>query len=144
MPTLLWLSRDVRPPDLPPVVSAAGSGDELKSSIPQAITSAAECPGRYGQISRSRYARMTAMASTEVERYKGVDVEDVPSKDWGWSGDAPRLWHWVGIFIAGFLLAMMRGNHVGWVENWYLIAFAGLVLVWVVRDWYLRRRGLTR
>lgn len=84
------------------------------------------------------------MASTEVERHTGVDIEDVPSKDWGWSGDAPRLWHWVGVFIAGFLLAMMRGNHVGWVENWYLIAFAALVLVWVVRDWYLRRRGLTR
>src|ERR1700757_3622701 len=65
-----------------------------------------------------------AMASTEVERHTGVDVEDVPSAEWGWSGEAPRLWRWVGIFIAGFLLAMMRGNHVGWVENWYLILFA--------------------
>jgi Protein of unknown function (DUF2631) len=84
------------------------------------------------------------MASTEVERRTGVDVEDVPSTEWGWSGDAPRLWHWVGIFIAGFLLLMMRGNHVGWVENWYLIAFAVLTLVAVGRDWYMRRRGLTR
>jgi hypothetical protein len=84
------------------------------------------------------------MASTEVERRTGVDVEDVPSAEWGWSGDAPRLWHWVGIFVAGFLLAMMRGNHVGWVENWYLIVFAVAVLVIVGRDWYLRRRGLTR
>jgi Protein of unknown function (DUF2631) len=84
------------------------------------------------------------VASTEVERHTGVDVEDVPSKDWGWSGDAPRLWQWVGIFIAGFLLAMMRGNHVGKVEDWFLIAFAVVVLVYVGRDWYLRRRGLTR
>jgi hypothetical protein len=87
---------------------------------------------------------MSAMASTEVERHTGVDVEDVPSAEWGWSGDAPRLWGWVGIFIAGFLLAMMRGNHVGWVENWFLIGFAALILVFVGRDWYLRRRGLTR
>ena len=84
------------------------------------------------------------MAGTEVERHRGVDVEDVPSAAWGWSGDAPRLWRWVGIFVALFLLAMMRGNHVGWVENWYLIGFAVLVLVLVGRNWYLRRRGLAR
>jgi uncharacterized protein DUF2631 len=87
---------------------------------------------------------MSAMASTEVERHNGVDVEDVPSAEWGWSGDAPRLWHGVGIFIALFLLAMMRGNHVGWVENWFLIAFAAAILVVVGRDIYLRRRGITR
>lgn len=84
------------------------------------------------------------MASTEVVRQTGVDVEDVPSKDWGWSGDAPRLWRGVGIFLALFLLAMLRGNHVGHVEDWFLIAFATLVLVFVGRNWYLRRRGLAR
>ncbi len=87
---------------------------------------------------------MSAMASTEVERRSKVDVADVPSAEWGWSGDAPRLWRWVGIFIALFLLAMIRGNHVGWVENWYVIAFAVLILGVVARDWYLRRKGLTR
>jgi hypothetical protein len=87
---------------------------------------------------------MSAMATTEVERRSEVDVADVPSAEWGWSGDAPRLWRWVGIFIAVFLLAMMRGNHVGWVENWYLIAFALLILGFVARDWYLRRKGLAR
>jgi hypothetical protein len=86
----------------------------------------------------------STVASTEVERHTGVDVEDVPSKDWGWSGDAPRLWHAVGIFLAVFLLAMLRGNHVGHVEDLFLIAFATVVLVVVGRDLYLRRRGLTR
>jgi hypothetical protein len=86
----------------------------------------------------------STVASTEVERHTGVDVEDVPSKDWGWSGDAPRLWHAVGIFLAVFLLAMLRGNHVGHVEDWFLIAFATVVLVFVGRDLYLRRRGLSR
>jgi len=87
---------------------------------------------------------MSAMVSTEVERHTGVDIEDVPSKDWGWSGDAPRLWHGVGIFMILFLLAMMRGNHVGKVEDWFLIAFAAAILFFVARDWYLRRRGHTR
>jgi len=84
------------------------------------------------------------MASTEVERHTGVDTAEVPSAEWGWSGDAPRLWRVVGILIAGFLLAMILGNHVGWVENWYLIALAALILGIVARDWYLRRKGLTR
>jgi hypothetical protein len=83
----------------------------------------------------------SAVASTEVERHTGVDVEDVPSAEWGWSGDAPRLWHVAGIFCAGFLLLMMRGNHVGHVENWFLTGFAVAILVVVARDWFLRRRG---
>lgn len=86
---------------------------------------------------------MSAMASTEVERHSKVDTAEVPSADWGWSGDAPRLWHVVGIILGLFLLGMMRGNHVGWVENWYLIAFAALVFFFVGRDWYLRRKGRT-
>ena len=44
--------------------------------------------------------------------------------------------------MALFLLAMLRGNHVGRVEDWFLIAFAAVTLFLVGRDWYLRRRGL--
>jgi hypothetical protein len=89
----------------------------------------------------ARYARMSAVAGTEVERHTGVDLADAPSAEWGWSGTAPRLWNWVLIFIGLFLLAMMRGNHVGWVENWFLIGFAAVIFVVVGREWYLRRRG---
>jgi hypothetical protein len=39
---------------------------------------------------------------------------------------------------------MLRGNHVGLVEDWFLIAFATGILIVVGRDWYLRRRGLIR
>jgi hypothetical protein len=91
---------------------------------------------------------MTAMASTEVERRTKVDTADVPSAPWGWSGDAPRLWHIVGIVIAVFLFLMsgfspLHSNHVGHVEDWYLMFFAAAVLFFVGRDWYLRRRGRT-
>jgi hypothetical protein len=83
----------------------------------------------------------SAVATTEVERHTGVDTEDVPSAEWGWSGDAPRLWHVAGILIAGFQLLMIRGNQVGHIEDWFLISFAVLILIVVGRDWFLRRRG---
>jgi hypothetical protein len=84
------------------------------------------------------------MANTEVERHTGVDVEDVPSAAWGWSQENHRLIHIGGLLSAAFLLLMMRGNHVGHVEDWFLIGFAALIVVAVTRDWWLRRRGWIR
>jgi hypothetical protein len=85
-----------------------------------------------------------AVASTEVERFDGVDVAEVPSAAWGWSKINVRTWHAVGAFVCLFLLAMLRGNHVGHVEDVFLIAFAVLVLFVLVRDIWGRRRGWLR
>jgi hypothetical protein len=84
------------------------------------------------------------VASTEVEHYNGVDVAEVPSAAWGWSRINRRTWYATGAVAVIFLLAMLRGNHVGHVEDAFLIAFAALILIVVVRDWWLRRRGWTR
>jgi hypothetical protein len=85
------------------------------------------------------------VATTEVERHTGgVDVEDVPSAEWGWSYLSPRVIHIGGIGAIIFLLCLMRGNHVGHVEDAFLIGFALLILAAVVRDWWLRRRGWIR
>jgi hypothetical protein len=84
------------------------------------------------------------VASTEVQRRTGVDVEDVPSAKWGWSQENYRVIHIGGLLAAGFLLLMMHGNHVGHVEDWFLIVFAALIVIAVVRDWWLRRRGWIR
>ena len=84
------------------------------------------------------------MVSTEVERHSGVDSADVPSAEWGWSRINHRTWRFVGVGIFGFLLLMLKGNHVGHIENWFLIGFATLVLVVVVRDAWGRRRGWIR
>jgi uncharacterized protein DUF2631 len=92
-------------------------------------------------------SRGVAVASTEVERttgVDGVDTADVPSAAWGWSKINHRNWHIVGLCIVGLLLAMLDGNHVGNIENLYLIGFAALVLFFVVRDWWGRRRGWLR
>ncbi|WP_102143495.1 DUF2631 domain-containing protein [Mycobacterium hubeiense] len=84
------------------------------------------------------------MANTEVERYTGVDVEDVPSAEWGWSKENPRIIHIGGLLAVAFLLMMLRGNHVGRVEDFFLIGFAALLLFAIGRDWWMRRRGWTR
>jgi hypothetical protein len=84
------------------------------------------------------------VASTEVERFTGVDDVEVPSAAWGWSRINHRTWHIAGLIGFGFLLAMLRGNHVGHIENWFLIGFAALILVALIRDLWGRRRGWIR
>ncbi len=84
------------------------------------------------------------MASTEVERHTGVDVEEVPSAEWGWSKENPRIKQVGGLLAAGFLLLMMHGNHVGHVEDWFLVGFAAFTLAVVARSWYVERNAVTR
>ncbi|TAM65827.1 MAG: DUF2631 domain-containing protein [Mycobacterium sp.] len=85
-----------------------------------------------------------AVASTEVEHFTGVDTVEVPSAAWGWSRINHRTWHIIGLGVFGMLLAMLRGNHVGHVEDWFLIVFAALALVVLIRDLWGRRRGWIR
>ena len=84
------------------------------------------------------------MPNTEVEPFTGVDEAEVPSAQWGWSRINHRTWYVTGFLIFGFLLAMLRGNHVGHVEDWYLIGFAVVALFVLVRDIWGRRRGWLR
>ncbi|MDT5337478.1 MAG: hypothetical protein QOD90_2983 [Mycobacterium sp.] len=84
------------------------------------------------------------MANTEVERHTGVDIEDVPSVNWGWSKQSHRAIQIGGILAGFFMLAMLRGNQVGHVEDIWLIGFALVIWGIVLRDWWLRRRGWTR
>ncbi|MGV0626587.1 DUF2631 domain-containing protein [Mycolicibacter minnesotensis] len=84
------------------------------------------------------------MASTEVERHAEVDPVEVPSAAWGWSAINYRTWHIVGFGIVGFLLLMLRGNHIGHVEDYFLLGFAALTLIVVVRDIIGRNRGWLR
>lgn len=81
------------------------------------------------------------MATTEVVRHTGVDTAEAPSAAWGWHGTAPRFWHITLLVLAGFLLLMLRGNHVGRVEDVFLISFAAITVAIVARDFFLRRRG---
>lgn len=91
-----------------------------------------------------KYAGGIAVSTTEVERHTGVDIAEVPSANWGWSRINHHTWHIVGFCVAGFLLLMLRGNHVGHVEDLFLIAFAAVVLFVTLRDMWGRRRGWIR
>lgn len=71
------------------------------------------------------------MASTEVEQIDTGWVReptDAPSARFGWSGTAPRTYA-IAAFVSGLIcLAMLVGNHVGHVEDIYLIVIAvGLI-----------------
>jgi Protein of unknown function (DUF2631) len=84
------------------------------------------------------------VASTEVEHFTGVDTVEVPSAAWGWSRINHRTWQGVGVVAFILLLAMLRGNHVGHVEDFFLVGFAAAVLFFLVRDLWGRRRGWIR
>ena len=79
------------------------------------------------------------MASTEVERRSGVDVEDVPSANWGWSTGSLKGFQIGGVIAGLFLLAMLHGNHSGKVEDLFLIGFALFVFAFVARSVYTNR-----
>ena len=84
------------------------------------------------------------MVSTEVERLEDVDTADVPSARWGWSKINYRTWHIAGLFMIGFLVLMLLGNHTGKVEDIFVLSFAGLGAIILIRDWWGRRRGWLR
>ena len=84
------------------------------------------------------------MVSTELDKTNGVDIEDVPSAAWGWSKENHKMIQIGGILSGLFILAMLIGNHVGRVEDIFLVAFAIVIFGVVFRDWWLRRRGWTR
>lgn len=84
------------------------------------------------------------MANTAVERYNDVDTAEVPSAAWGWSKLTPRTWYAVGIFIILFLLGMLHGNHIGHVEDYVLGGFAAFVAFLIIRDMWMRKRGLLK
>jgi len=69
-----------------------------------------------------------------VVRHGEQPVEHERPEDWGWHGEigkwGRRTW-WIAPL---FLLAMLRGNHQGNVENIWLIGTAVLMLVVFLYD----------
>ncbi|NLG54176.1 MAG: DUF2631 domain-containing protein [Rhodococcus sp.] len=70
----------------------------------------------------------------------GVDTADVPSAAWGWSGESFRTYRVAGWASFAFLLLMLIGNHEGHVETLWLIGFALLLLLFLVRDMLVNRK----
>ena len=83
--------------------------------------------------------QLDKVSSQPVVAASNVDTAEVPSAEWGWSGESIKTFRFFGWFFALFLIAMLIGNHEGRVEDWYLIGFAVLMAGMLVRD-VLRRR----
>ena len=56
-----------------------------------------------------------------------VDIADVPSAEWGWSGESPKAAKVAAVFVIIALLSLMIGNHQGRVEDLFCIGFAALI-----------------
>ncbi|MFC9924938.1 DUF2631 domain-containing protein [Rhodococcus sp. NPDC127527] len=69
-----------------------------------------------------------------------VDTAEVPSAAWGWSGEAPRLFRFLGWFFAAFLLVYTIGNHEGKVEDLWLVGLSAFMIFMLVRDIIRRRK----
>jgi len=79
-------------------------------------------------------------ASYDPVEYTHEDIAEVPSADWGWTGESRRAMRIAALVVAAFLLFMMHGNHTGLVEDLYLIGFAVVLVGIVVRDIIVRRK----
>ncbi|MFD4292741.1 DUF2631 domain-containing protein [Rhodococcus sp. NPDC058532] len=80
------------------------------------------------------------MAASEPIVTSKVDTAEVPSAEWGWSGEAPRLFRFLGWFFAAFLLLYTVGNHEGRVEDLWLVGLAAGMVFLLVRDIIRRRK----
>ena len=82
------------------------------------------------------------MAPTkQIESKQQVDPRDEPSAEWGWHASFPKATQAMGWTIVLMLLAMVIGNHVGNVENFWLIGIAVVIGGMLVTD--IRRRRLS-
>ncbi|WP_050067150.1 DUF2631 domain-containing protein [Rhodococcus sp. RD6.2] len=82
----------------------------------------------------------SAVAASEPIVTSKVDTAEVPSAEWGWSGEAPRLFRFLGWFFALFLLVYTIGNHEGKVEDLWLVGISFFMIFMLVRDIIRRRK----
>lgn len=61
----------------------------------------------------------------------GVSSLDEPSVEWGWHKHSAKVGWAVGGFFVLFLLGMLFGNHIGNVENLWLVATAAVLAIWM-------------
>lgn len=62
----------------------------------------------------------------------GISSIDEPSVEWGWHQHSAKVGWAVGGFFVLFLLGMLFGNHLGNVENLWLVAVAAFLLIWMI------------
>lgn len=61
----------------------------------------------------------------------GISSVDEPSVEWGWHQHSTKVGLIAGSFFVLFLLAMLFGNHIGRVEDIYLVSIAAFLAIWM-------------
>lgn len=61
----------------------------------------------------------------------GISSVDEPSVGWGWHQHSRKVGILVGGFFVLFLLGMLFGNHIGNVENIWLVSIAVFLAIWM-------------
>ncbi|EYT63740.1 hypothetical protein H483_0107390 [Dietzia sp. UCD-THP] len=61
----------------------------------------------------------------------GISSLDEPSVEWGWHQHSRKVGLAVGGFFVLFLLAMLFGNHIGRVEDIWVVAIALFLAAWM-------------
>ena len=61
----------------------------------------------------------------------GISSLDEPSVEWGWHQHSTKVGLVTGGFFVLFLLAMLFGNHIGRVEDIWLISVAVILAIWM-------------
>lgn len=83
--------------------------------------------------------------STKEIVVDGISSLDEPSVEWGWHKHSAKVGWATGGFFVLFLLAMLFGNHVGNVENLWLVGVAAFLAIWMIialrpkKDTYAKR-----
>jgi hypothetical protein len=72
-----------------------------------------------------------------------VPVEHERPEDWGWHHEWRRSTPVIGWLMTISILLLIMGNHVGNVENYWLIGTAAFMAVLLVRD-RIRRKNAWR
>lgn len=65
---------------------------------------------------------------------EGISSLDEPSVEWGWHKHSAKVGWAVGGFFVLFMLGMLFGNHIGNVENIWLVAVAAGLAFWMIRS----------
>ena len=82
-----------------------------------------------------------ARTSRRVARRSGVDPADEPSAEWGWHGSFPNATRIAGVVVAILLLLLQIGPYQTHLQDFWMIAIALGILVFVVRGTIKRRNA---
>ena len=76
-----------------------------------------------------------------VVRADGHPIEHERPDDWGWHGETGKWGRRGAVIAVLFILAMLKGNHHGKVEDLWLIGIAVVMILIMIWDWRRRKNA---